>query len=78
MEKGERPARLCLDVQSMVGDLNELFAELEAQLRADALRAEVERRAAEMRRDWSKNPRGEAADEWRAFLKARGLPSDEG
>jgi hypothetical protein len=78
IQKGERPARLCLNVESMVNDLNDLFAEVEAQLREDAdLRARVERRATEMRDEGSKKPQGTAADAWREFLRGRGLPGDE-
>lgn len=72
-QEGAQP-RLCLNVESMVNDLNDLFSELAAQLLTDAeLRAAVNRNAREMRTTGSKHPAGDAAAAWRSFVNARKL-----
>ena len=70
--EGVRPLLLCLNVEPMVNDLNDLFSELEEKLLTNAeLRSKVDRNAREMRIKESKRPDREAAATWRAFLAER-------
>jgi hypothetical protein len=69
---------LCLNVESLVDDLQKLFTRLEARLRNDAnLRTVVAARADAIRVEDMKRPGGSAADTWRDFLRERVLrPGD--
>lgn len=67
-----KPLLLCLNVESMVNDLDDLFSEIEAKLTTDAqLRSKVDRNARAIRVKESKRPDREAAGIWRAFINER-------
>jgi len=60
---------LCLDVESMVEDLNELLSEIHDQLRDDAnLSAELVRNARKIRARGTKHRQGASAKGWHDFI----------
>lgn len=71
LDEGDPPLRLCVNVGSMVADLNALFARLEARLRTDtAFRESVH--ANVQRLGGSRiQPQGTALDTWREFVASR-------
>lgn len=72
VREGATPLLLCLNVESMVNDLNDLFSEIEETLTTDSeLRSSVDRNARELRLKESRRPEGEAAAKWGAFINER-------
>jgi hypothetical protein len=65
---------ICLDVSTMVADLNNLFEEIALQLDGDAkLRDEVVRRAKDMFAKTGSDPQGDVAQAFEDFLREREL-----
>jgi hypothetical protein len=70
---------ICLDVSTMVADLNALFEEIAIQLHCDAkLRDEVVRRATDMFAKVGAEPQGDAAQAFDDFLSEREFKEGSG